>query len=139
MTVTECFETKSCRNVLRGLHYQSNRPQAKLVRACIGEVWDVAVDLRRDSPTFLKWYARTLSDVNREMLYISPGFAHGFFVLSRQALVGYHCFGAYDKQSDTGVAWNDPDLAVSWPIPPGVTPIISGRDRSLPFVREVLR
>ena len=129
--VTECFESGSYQNTLRGLHFQRKNPQSKLVRAITGEIWDVAVDLRKDSPTYKQWYGQVLSKDNRKMLYIPPGFAHGFFVLSEYALVSYQCAGVYDKETDGGVLWSDTDINVTWPIPIGASPIISERDLDL--------
>jgi dTDP-4-dehydrorhamnose 3,5-epimerase len=134
--VSEHFETESKQYVLRGLHLQTCEPQAKLVRVIRGAVWDVAVDLRENSPNYLKWHGVTLSGENRVIFYIPPGFAHGFFTLSESALVSYLCSGAYDRESDGGVVWNDPAINVGWPIPEGAAPILSERDKGLPLARD---
>jgi len=116
--------------VLRGLHYQLTHPQAKLVRVIAGEVFDVAVDVRRGSPTFGKWVGEVLSAENKRMLFVPEGFAHGFYVLSDQAQFLYKCSDFYDPQGERGIIWNDPDLAVEWPIPPDGEPILSEKDRA---------
>lgn len=118
--------SRSTRDVLRGLHYQCRRPQGKLVRVVRGAIWDVAVDVRRGSPTFGRWVAETLSDENQHMLWIPPGFAHGFCVLSDVADVTYKCTALYDAEDDRGVLWNDPALQIPWPI---VAPLLSDKDR----------
>lgn len=127
--IGECFETFSTQCVVRGLHFQTTLPQVKLVRAVSGEIFDVAVDLRKGSPTYGQYEAVHLSDENRHMLYIPQGFAHGFSVISDEALVSYQCFGAYDADSDTGIVWNDETIGIPWPI--SKTPIVSGRDANL--------
>ncbi|GHV46663.1 dTDP-4-dehydrorhamnose 3,5-epimerase [Clostridia bacterium] len=113
-TVNESFETLSRKNVIRGLHFQTCNPQKKLVSCSFGEIFDVAVDMREDSPTYLKWHGEILSGVNRKMFYIPDGFAHGFQVLSEKACVGYLCCGVYDKATDGGIRWNDPTVGVRW-------------------------
>jgi len=113
-------------NVLRGLHYQVNFPQCKLVRAITGEIFDVAVDLRRSSSTFGKWFGLTLSAENKLMLWIPSGFAHGFHVLSDGADVLYKATAFYAPQSERTIAWNDPDLAIPWDL--SERPIISEKD-----------
>lgn len=118
----------SRRNVLRGLHYQLGRPQAKLVRVIRGEVFDVAVDVRRGSPTFGRWAAEVLSEANRRMMFIPEGFAHGFYVLSETAEFLYKCSDFYAPAEERGVTWNDPGIAVAWPIPAGVAPLLSEKD-----------
>ncbi len=119
--------SRSSKNVLRGLHYQIGKPQAKLVRVIKGEVWDVALDIRRGSPTFGKWTAETLSEENQRILYIPEGFAHGFYVLSDTAEFEYKCSDLYFPEGERGIAWDDPDLAISWPLE-GKQPILSGKD-----------
>lgn len=118
----------SVQHTLRGLHYQIRSPQAKLVRVMHGEVFDVAVDLRRSSPTFGKWSGVRLSDENKHLLWIPAGFAHGFLVLSESADFVYKCTHAHVPENDRSVVWNDPDLAIDWPIPPGIDPLLSPRD-----------
>lgn len=106
----------SHKGVLRGLHAQIQKPQAKLVRASAGEIFDVAVDARPKSPTFGKWYGHTLSGENLRQLFIPVGFLHGFCVLSESALVHYKCSDLYNPKESFGVKWDDPDLAVKWPV-----------------------
>src|SRR3972149_4145167 len=113
----------------RGLHAHPPQPQGKLVRAIEGEIWDVAVDIRRGSPTFGRWLGATLSEENFRLLWIPPGFAHGFCVLSENAQVEYKCTTHYDPQSELALAWNDPALAISWPI---AEPLLSARDPAAP-------
>ena len=108
--------SSSVKGVLRGLHYQWPNPQGKLVTVLQGEVWDVAVDIRRGSPTFGKWTAVVLSAANRRHMWIPEGFAHGFVVLSESAVFTYLCTETYDAQADANIAWNDPQLAIDWPI-----------------------
>ncbi len=117
---------------LRGMHYQ-RRPhaQAKLVRALRGAIWDVVVDLRHGSPSFGKWQGFTLSDENRKQLLVPAGFAHGYITLTDQAEVMYKVDDVYAPGSEGGLAWNDPDLAIAWPLPPG-GPILAQRDADLP-------
>lgn len=119
----------SRRNVLRGLHYQLGRPQAKLVRVIRGEVFDVAVDVRRGSPTFGKWVGERLSGENHRSMFIPEGFAHGFYVISEEAEFLYKCSDFYAPEEERGVCWNDPQLAVRWPVPPGEQPLLSEKDR----------
>lgn len=118
--------SRSVRNAVRGLHYQLNRPQGKLVRCARGAVFDVAVDLRRSASTFGRWLGVELSEINHDMLWIPPGFGHGFLVLSDEADVHYKASELYDADSDRAVLWNDPDLAIKWPL--AGTPIVSARD-----------
>ncbi len=124
----------SKKDVIRGLHYQKNpKAQGKLVSVLKGGVWDVAVDIRRKSPTFLKWVAVELNDQNHAMLYIPPGFAHGFISLTEDVHLLYKCTNEYDPQADAGVRWNDPDIAIPWP---AANPIISAKDAVLPFLQQ---
>jgi dTDP-4-dehydrorhamnose 3,5-epimerase len=125
-------ESFSRRGVLRGLHYQLGRPQAKLVRAVRGEVFDVAVDVRLGSPTFGRWTGAILSEDNRRQVFIPEGFAHGFYVLSETAVVLYKCSDFYTPTEERGVAWNDPRLAIAWPLVPGTVPLLSPRDAAFP-------
>lgn len=125
----------SKQGVLRGLHFQkAPYAQAKLVSVLHGEVFDVAVDIRPESATYKKWVGVTLSGDNHKMLYIPTGFAHGFYVVSPEARFFYKCAGYYNKESSSGIIWNDPSLAVSWPIPAGQSPILSAQDATLPGV-----
>lgn len=115
--------------VLRGLHYQMRQTQGKLVRVTQGEVFDVAVDMRRSSPTFGQWVGEHLSDENKRMLWIPPGFAHGFLVLSERVEFLYKCTDFYDPGSERTLLWNDPEIGIEWPIAAGVEPIVSDKDR----------
>ncbi|WP_186424843.1 dTDP-4-dehydrorhamnose 3,5-epimerase [Cupriavidus metallidurans] len=117
----------SVRGTLRGLHYQVTQPQGKLVRVIRGEVFDVAVDLRRSSPTFAKWVSRVLSAQNREMTWIPQGFAHGFLVLSDQAEVIYKTTDYYQPSAERSILWSDPALGVAWPLTDGL--LLSDKDR----------
>lgn len=122
------------RGALRGLHAQRRKPQGKLVRAVEGEIYDVAVDVRRGSPTFGKWVAERLSAENFRQLYVPPGFLHGFCVLSPRAQVEYKCTDFYDPADEYGVIFNDPDLKIDWPV---TDPILSPKDRALPRFAEL--
>lgn len=108
-------QSMSAKGVLRGLHFQKEHPQGKLVRVIKGKVFDVAVDLRKDSKTFGKWYGVELSDENKKQFYIPEGFAHGFFVLSETAEFCYKCTDFYRPGDEGGLAWNDPDIGIEWP------------------------
>jgi dTDP-4-dehydrorhamnose 3,5-epimerase len=116
--------------VLRGLHYQIHRPQGKLVQVTRGEVFDVAVDLRKSSSTFGVWVGEHLSAENRRMMWIPPGFAHGFLALTDPAEFFYKCSDFYEPGSERSLLWSDPALSIAWPIPPGITPILSDKDRA---------
>jgi dTDP-4-dehydrorhamnose 3,5-epimerase len=118
--------SRSAKNVLRGLHYQIKQPQGKLVRVVAGEVFDVAVDIRRSSPTFGKWAGEILSAGNKRMLWIPPGFAHGFVVLSDFAEFLYKTTEYWAPEHERAILWNDPDLAIVWPI--GGTPTLAAKD-----------
>jgi dTDP-4-dehydrorhamnose 3,5-epimerase len=126
----------SKRGVLRGLHYQWSRPQGKYLTVLQGEVWDVAVDLRQDSPTFGRWMGVVLNDINRYHLWIPAGFAHGFVVLSEGALVSYLCTETYDRASDGAVRWDDPVLGIDWPVS---SPLLSHKDSIAPLLADVPR
>jgi len=121
-------QSRSSQYILRGLHYQLQQPQGKLVRVVTGTVFDVAVDLRRSSPTFGRWVGAILSEDNHHMLWVPPGFAHGFVVLSEYAHFVYRCTNFWAPEHERSILWNDPDLDVSWPLPDGVRPIISAKD-----------
>jgi dTDP-4-dehydrorhamnose 3,5-epimerase len=118
----------SRKNVLRGLHYQISRPQGKLVRAITGEIFDVAVDLRRSSPTFGRFVGEILSAAEKNMLWIPPGFAHGFLVLSEWADVLYKTTEYYAPEADRTLVWNDPTVGIRWPLPSGEPPVLSAKD-----------
>jgi dTDP-4-dehydrorhamnose 3,5-epimerase len=126
--------SRSVRGVLRGLHYQWPKPQGKLVSVLEGEVWDVAVDIRRGSPTFGRWTAVVLSAENKRHFWIPEGFAHGFVTLSDSALFNYVCTETYDREADAGVRWNDAALAIDWP---AASPLLSDKDAKLPFLADV--
>jgi dTDP-4-dehydrorhamnose 3,5-epimerase len=120
--------SRSRQGTLRGLHYQLERPQGKLVRAVTGTIYDVAVDMRRSSPTFGRWAGLELSEENCSMLWIPPGFAHGFLALSETAQVAYLCTEHYDAASERAVLWSDPALGIRWPVVPGGRPLLSPKD-----------
>lgn len=115
MTFVQDNQSMSSKGVLRGLHFQINHPQGKLVRVIKGRVFDVAVDLRKESNTYGKWYGVELSEDNRKQFYISPGFAHGFLVLSDVAEFCYKCTDFYHPNDEGGIAWNDPTIGIEWP------------------------
>ena len=128
--------SKSSKGVLRGLHYQTNpKAQAKLVRCSKGKILDVAVDIRKNSPTFGKWVGEILSEENKRMLYIPAGFAHGFVVLSNEAELLYKASEEYSPQNDKGIKWNDPNINIDWKI--DFRPLVSEKDNSLPFLKDV--
>jgi len=120
-------QSRSARNVLRGLHYQVRQPQGKLVRVVAGEIWDVAVDLRRGSPSFGRWAAAKLDGDSHRMLWIPPGFAHGFVVLSEQADVIYKATNFYAPEHERTLLWNDPAIAIPWPL--AGDPVMTDKDR----------
>lgn len=129
----------SVRGVLRGLHYQLDKPQGKLIRVIAGEVYDVAVDLRKNSPSFGRHVAFTLSDQNRNIAWIPPGFAHGFLVLSEKAEFVYKCTEYYDPQDEHALLWNDPELGIHWPLEAIGRPLVSEKDAgALPLTRTAL-
>lgn len=132
----ETFESYSVKNVLRGLHFQSGNPQAKLVYAVCGEIFDVAVDIRKDSDTFGEWRGFYLGNKNNNLIYIPPGFAHGFLVLSDFAIVSYQCSGKFIKEYDSGIIWNDKDVNIDWPISDYNNIILSERDNSFIGLKE---
>jgi dTDP-4-dehydrorhamnose 3,5-epimerase len=127
--------SRSVRGVLRGLHYQLSNPQGKLVRVTQGAVFDVAVDIRRSSPHFGRWVGYELSEANHRMLWIPPGFAHGFLVLSDSADFLYKCTTLYDPPSDRGIRWDDPAIAIAWP-DVGAAPLLSAKDAAAPGLAE---
>jgi dTDP-4-dehydrorhamnose 3,5-epimerase len=120
--------SRSCRGTLRGLHYQMEHPQGKLVQVFEGEVFDVAVDVRRDSPTFGRWTGVTLSADNHRALWVPPGFAHGFYVLSESAVLFYKCTDYYHPEHERTLQWNDPSVGVEWPL--DGEPLLSEKDRA---------
>ena len=131
-------DNQSCskKGVLRGLHFQINYPQDKLVRVISGEVFDVAVDLREGSETFGQWYGVVLSAENKKQFFIPKNFAHGFVVLSDVAEFAYKCTDFYHPNDEGGLAWNDPDIGVEWPIPEGMELILSEKDQKWPGIKE---
>lgn len=120
--------SKSGQGVLRGLHYQIRQPQGKLIRVVSGEVFDVAVDLRRSSPHFGCWVGEYLSAENQRMLWIPPGFAHGFYVISESAEFVYKCTDYYSCEHERCLKWNDPEVAIDWPLVDGRPPLLSVKD-----------
>lgn len=126
--------SKSTRGILRGLHAQRLKPQGKLVRAVEGEIFDVAVDIRRGSPNFGRWVGEILSAENFRQLWVPPGFVHGFCVLSETAQVEYKCTDLYDREDELGVRWDDPEIGIEWPI---AEPILSAKDREAPTLAEI--
>lgn len=125
-------QSMSKRGVLRGLHFQRQHPQGKLVRVIQGAVFDVAVDIRPGSATLGKWFGVTLSKDNHRQFYISPGFAHGFYVLSETAEFCYKCTDFYAPEDEGGIAWNDADIGIQWPLAPDAEPILSAKDQKWP-------
>ncbi len=126
--------SRSVQGTLRGLHYQLRHPQAKLCRVVRGQVFDIAVDVRRGSPHFGKWAGVILSSEEMNQIFIPPGFAHGFVVLSEEAEFLYKCSDFYDPESEKGIAWNDTDLKIDWGI---VNPLLSPKDSRYPFLRDI--
>lgn len=133
VTFIQDNQSMSMKGTLRGLHYQIKRPQGKLVRVFRGEVFDVSVDIRRSSPNFGKWFGIRLSAHNKKALYIPPGFAHGFCVLTDRAEFFYKCTDFYEPQYERTIRWNDPDLSINWPIE---DPILSEKDATSPPLRD---
>ncbi|WP_417223675.1 dTDP-4-dehydrorhamnose 3,5-epimerase [Amphritea sp.] len=119
--------SKSSKGILRGLHYQKNNPQGKLVRVTKGEVYDVAVDLRQSSPTFGQWVGVILNDINKQLLWIPPGFAHGFYVMSDDAEFQYKCTDYYSPEDDVSILWNDVSIGIEWPAFDS-SPVLSNKD-----------
>ena len=124
----------SKKNILRGLHYQLNpKAQGKLIRVIKGLIWDIAVDIRKSSPTFVKWIGIELSDNNNIMIFIPPGFAHGFISLTDEVHLVYKCTNEYDAKLDSGIRWDDPDIGIKWPVN---NPVISEKDLKLPYLKN---
>ncbi|MDB6107169.1 MAG: dTDP-4-dehydrorhamnose 3,5-epimerase [Gammaproteobacteria bacterium] len=128
--------SRSARNILRGLHYQIQQTQGKLVRVATGTVFDVAVDIRRQSPTFGRWVGAVLSEENHHMLWVPPGFAHGFLVLSESADFLYRCTDFWAPSHERAISWNDPDLNIAWPLPKSVEPVLSPKDAAAVRFRD---
>ena len=128
--------SRSARGTLRGLHAQVQRPQGKLVRVVEGEIYDVALDIRRGSPAFGRWVGMRISGEDFRQLWIPPGFAHGFCVLSEVAHVEYKCTELYDASDEVSIAWNDPDIGIDWPV---TDPVVSAKDARAPRLRDAIR
>lgn len=131
-------ESMSKKGVLRGLHFQKEFPQGKLVRVLSGEVYDVAVDIRKGSETFGKWFGVTLSAENKKQFYVSEGFAHGYYVMSDIAVFSYKCTRFYHPEDEGGIRWDDPELGINWPIEDGVDVILSEKDRNREGIRSLI-
>ena len=129
-------QSSSRGGVLRGLHFQKEFPQDKLVRVLNGQVFDVAVDLRKNSPTFGKWQSVVLSEENHKQFFVPKGFAHGFYVMSDYAVFAYKCSDFYHPDDEGGIAWNDPLLGIDWPLINGEAPILSDKDSCRKGLRE---
>ena len=139
MTFVQDNQSMSVKGVLRGLHFQKQYPQGKLVRAVRGTVFDVAVDLRSDSKTYGKWFGVTLSAENKKQFYIPEGFAHGFLVLSDEAEFAYKCYDFYHPGDEGGLLWSDPEIGVDWPIEPGMELIISDKDKKWSGLKDTFK
>lgn len=137
MVFVQDNQSKSKKGVLRGLHFQKNNPQGKLVRAVRGEVYDVAVDLRKGSKTYGKWYGVLLSEENKRQFYVPEGFAHGFLVMTDTAEFVYKCTRFYDPTDEGGLMWNDPDVGVEWPIQEGMEILLSEKDKKNTAFRDL--
>lgn len=128
--------SKSAQGILRGLHYQLQQTQGKLVRVVAGEVYDVAVDIRKKSPTFGQWVGDILSAENKKMLWVPPGFAHGFYVISDSAEFVYKCTDYYAPEHERAIAWDDPELSIDWPLINGLPPQLSNKDANAVKFRD---
>jgi len=137
MTFVQDNESKSNKGVLRGLHFQKKHSQGKLVRVTKGEVFDVAVDLRIGAPTYGHWEGVVLNDENKKQFYIPEGFAHGFLVLSDEAVFNYKCTDLYSPEYDGGVMWNDPDINIEWPLDMIENILLSEKDKKHPSLKEL--
>jgi len=127
-------QSRSCKGTLRGLHYQIQNSQGKLVRVIAGEVFDVAIDLRKSSPSFGRWASARVSAENRQMFWVPPGFAHGFYVLSEAAEFVYRCTDYWAPEHERCILWDDPDIGIDWPLLPGRMPLLSEKDAvGVPF------
>ena len=123
-------QSMSKKGVLRGMHFQINHPQGKLVRVLSGKVFDVAVDIRRGSETYGKWFGVVLSDENKKQFYVPEGFAHGFYVMSDEAVFAYKCTDFYHPEDEGGIRWDDPKVGIEWPIEDGVEVLLSEKDKN---------
>ncbi len=137
MTFVQDNQSGSVKNVLRGLHFQKNNPQGKLVRVLKGEVLDVVVDIRKGSKTFGKWKSVLLNEENRTMFYVPEGFAHGFVVMSDYAEFAYKCTNFYDPSDEGGLIWNDPDVGIDWKVDNLSDISLSDKDKKNPFLKEL--
>jgi len=138
-TFVQDNHSHSIQGTLRGLHFQKPpMAQGKLVRVLQGEIFDVGIDIRKNSPTFGKWVGEILSSSNNHMLYIPPGFAHGFYVLSKTADVFYKCTNLYAPELDSGIIWNDPDLNIKWPLLKNIELFLSPKDQKQKTLKELL-
>lgn len=136
MVFVQDNQSLSKRGVLRGMHFQKTHPQGKLVRALSGTIYDAAIDLRKSSPTYGKYYGIILSEENRRMFYVPEGLAHGFLVLSDTAVFSYKCTDYYYPEDEGGLLWNDPDIGIDWPIMEGMEPILADKDKKHPTLRQ---
>lgn len=134
-TFVQDNHSRSARGVIRGLHYQEPNPQGKLVRCTRGAIFDVAVDIRRGSPSFAKWFGLELSDTNKLMLWIPPGFAHGFCAMEDGSDLVYKCTAVYERANDRAILWNDPEIGIEWPI---TEPVLSEKDANAPRLADAL-
>jgi dTDP-4-dehydrorhamnose 3,5-epimerase len=128
--------SQSSKGTLRGLHYQIKQPQGKLLRVVSGEVFDVAVDLRKSSPNFGQWVGEILSAENKHQLWVPPGFGHGFLVLSDTAEFVYKCTDYYAPEFERTIRWDDPDIGIEWPLPVGERPVLSAKDAAAPVLKD---
>ena len=135
LTFVQDNHSRSCKGVLRGLHFQKTKPQGKLVRVVTGEVFDVAVDIRKNSATFGQWEGVLLTGDNKKQFWVPPGFAHGFVVLSETADFEYKCTDFYDPSDEGAIRWNDPDLAIDWPI--DFAPSLSAKDLEAGLLKDL--
>lgn len=136
MVFVQDNQSMSVKNVLRGLHFQKQYPQGKLVRVIRGRVFDVAVDIRKGSATYGQWYGIELSAENKKQFYVSEGFAHGFLVLSEEAEFCYKVTDFYHPDDEGGIMWNDPDIGIAWPLEEGAEPILAERDQNWKRLKE---
>jgi dTDP-4-dehydrorhamnose 3,5-epimerase len=136
MSFVQDNQSKSKKGVLRGLHFQKNYPQGKLVRVLKGEVFDVAVDLRKDSATYGKWFGVLLSEENKKQFYVPEGFAHGFLVTSEEAEFAYKCTNFYHPEDEGSIAWNDPNIGIQWPLEGIEEVLLSEKDKKAPYLSE---
>ena len=134
-TFVQDNHSRSARGVLRGLHYQEPQPQGKLVRCTRGALFDVAVDIRVGSPTFARWFGAELSESNRLMLWVPPGFAHGFCALTDEADLVYKCTALYSRENDRAILWSDPDIGIEWPV---ASPLLSPKDATAPRLKDAV-